>query len=212
MQGLIYTLILLASVAFLILAGYLLIKKGWFISWLKGTIGIASFLLVAFLLLAALDFSTYKHLTSEQVLATVSVYQLDDQLYDVTLVVEDQPEYRYEIKGDQWQLDVRLFTWKGPIAALGQKPLYRLERLSGRYTSLEQALSAERSIYEIGPESTLDVWKWFYGADLWLDANYGSAVYMPLENGAVYAINLTATGVVARPLNGIADKVLKRPW
>lgn len=212
MQTLIFISSVVCILALIALAYYLLIRKGWILAWLKGSAGFLSIGAIIFAVFFLIDFSTYQQLRSEKNLATISVDALDHQLYDVSLIIGDQAEQRFTMRGDQWQLDVRLLSWAGPIAALGQKPLYRLDRFFGRYISLEQARFGERTIFDLNPKSSFDIWQWLYGSDLWLDANYGSAVFMPLENGAVYAVNLTDKGIVARPLNGIAEQVIKREW
>ena len=40
---------------------------------------------------------------------------------------------QYVLYGDQWQIDARVVRWKLPALMAGVPPLYRLERLSGRY-------------------------------------------------------------------------------
>jgi hypothetical protein len=133
-------------------------------------------------------------------------------VFDVTLVDSDSVEHRFEIHGDQWQLDARLLTWVGPLAAVGQKPLYRLDRISGRYVSLEQARNGEQSVFSLEHSEYVDLWQLFDRFDTWIDVSYGSAVYMPMENGAVFSVHLTAKGMNVRPINSIAKKVLKEEW
>lgn len=186
--------------------------REWFMHWLKGSVG---FLLLAGCISAAFalaDLWSYRQLLEEEPLATLSVYQLGDQAFDVTLAQPDGTEERFKISGDQWQLDARLLTWTGPFAAAGAQPLYRLDRLSGRYLSLEQERTAERSVYSLSESRWFDLWKSVQGAALWLDAQFGSAVYMPLANGAVFAIHLTPKGLIARPVNEVAEKALGGDW
>jgi hypothetical protein len=162
--------------------------------------------------LSLLDILSYQNLMEEVPIATVSVFEKSPQHYDLTLATTDGVEQRFEVYGDQWQLDARLLTWVGPIAALGKKPLYRLDRISGRYISLEQALNARQSIYQLDKSLYIDVWEVLDSIPFWIDANYGSAVYMPMENGAVYSVHLTAKGMNVRPVNEIAKKILNKDW
>ena len=128
------------------------------------------------------------------------------------MVDSDSREQRFEIHGDQWQLDARLLTWVGPLAAAGQKPLYRLDRISGRYVSLEQARNGQQSVFSLKQSQYVDLWEIFERFDTWIDVSYGSAVYMPMENGAVFSVYLTAKGMNVRPINYIAKKILKEDW
>ncbi len=186
--------------------------KGWFTQWLKGTVG---FLLLAssiWTLLLLWDLWTYRAVVAEHPLATVSVYEIGEQEYDLTLVDSDGNEQRFKILGDQWQLDVRLLVWRGPLLGLGLEPLYRLDRLSGRYLSLEQELSAARTVYSLSEAKPFDIWNAIRNYDMWLDAEFGSAVYMPLLNGAVYSVHRTSKGLIARPLNDVAESALLGYW
>lgn len=184
--------------------------RNWFKAWLKGSMGfvlLAGCIITLFMLA---DIWSYRQLLGEQPLATLSMTQLGDQSYDVTLAEEGEAEKHFKLLGDQWQLDVRLLTWVGPLAGAGAKPIYRLDRLSGRYLSLEQERNAKRSVHALSTSRWLDVWYLLREADLWLDARYGSAVYMPMTDGAVFSVHLTAKGMLARPVNDVAKGSLDR--
>lgn len=186
--------------------------KEWFIYWIKGSIGMLMLAGCIFAAFTLVDVWSYKQLEKEEPLATLSIYQLGDQSYDITLADSTGIEQRFKLTGDQWQLDARLLTWTGPFAAAGVKPLYRLDRLSGRYLSLEQERTAERSVFELSGSRWLDLWQMLYESGLWLDAQFGSAVYMPMINGAVFAVHLTPKGLIARPLNDVAEAALQVEW
>lgn len=201
LQGSLSVIIILFVIVLTAMVVFLLWRSQWFIQWLKGTLGIGLVVAAIFLLFGLIDLWSYQQLNNEKLISTVSIYQLDEQEYDLTLINTKGEEQRFKILGDQWQLDARLLVWKGPINALGASPLFRLDRLSGRYLTLEQERSAERTVYELAHSPGLDIWQWVNKHGFWLDAQFGSAVYLPLSNGAVYGINLSAKGLVARPLN-----------
>lgn len=186
--------------------------RGWFMQWLKGTMGFVMLFLSIVAIFMLVDVWSYQQLQAEKPLATVSVYEMGDQEYDLTLADSEGNESRYRILGDQWQLDVRLLRWSGPVAALGAMPLYRLDRLSGRYLSLEEERNFERSVYELSESRWFDLWNALRGHSFWLEAQAGHAVYMPLVNGAVYAVNLTPKGIVPHPLNDVAEQALAGDW
>lgn len=196
----------------LILIVFLWWGRGWFVQWLKGTAGFVLLVLSIMAVFMLVDVWSYRQTQAEQPLATVSVYKLDDQVYDLTLVDSAGNESRYKIRGDQWQLDVRLLVWKGPMAALASMPLYRLDRLSGRYLSLEEERNAERTVYALSESRWFDLWEALRGHSFWLEAEAGHAVYMPLVNGAVYGVNLTPKGLMPRPLNDVAEGALQGNW
>ena len=93
-------------------------------------------------------------------------------------------------------------------------PGYRLDRLSGRYYSLEEENSSPRTIYSLTSSSgVIDVWQWLHEYGLaWniIDASYGSATYLPMEDGALFSVSLSANGLIARPLNDRAQAAVDR--
>lgn len=196
----------------LILIVFLWWGRGWFLQWLKGSAGmllLAGSVISVFMLV---DLWSYRQLLDEEPLATVSIYELGDQQFDLTLVDASGKEQRFKLMGDQWQLDVRLLVWKGPVVALGAMPVYRLDRISGRYLSLEQERTSERTVYTLTDSRWFDLWSALKGHKLWLEAESGQAVYMPLVNGAVFSVHLTPKGMIARPLNDVAEEALGTGW
>ena len=99
------------------------------------------------------------------------------------------------------------------MSALGLSTGYRLDRLSGRYFSLEEENKLERTLHQLNPGSRqLDIWQMLQssGNSLgFLDASYGSATYLPMVDGALFAVSLSNTGLLARPLNGPAKAAVK---
>lgn len=206
--------LIIALLLFAALVGIIMMwsRKGWFAQWLRGTSG---FLLLAgavWLAFVGWDLMSYRAITKERPLATVSIYNIGDQEFDLTLVDSEGAEERFIVRGDQWQLDVRLLVWNGPLQTLGFEPLYRFDRLSGRYLSLEQERNSERTVYGFSESGGFDVWSFLRDFDLWLDADFGSAVYMPMENGAVYSVVTTSKGLVARPINDVAQDAIAGQW
>ena len=211
-QGSLVFILVVIGLAAVLGAGYLLFRRGWFWVWLKASFAMGLVVCTIVALFSLLDVLSYKQLLSEVPVATISMYELEPQNFDDTLISSTGEEWRYKIQGDQWQLDARLLTWVGPIAAMGKKPLYRLDRISGRYLSLEQARAATQSVYGIEQSSVIDVWSVLKSIPSWIDTNYGSAVFMPMENGAVYSVNLTAKGMNVRPVNNIAKRIMSENW
>jgi len=132
--------------------------------------------------------------------ATLSVEALGPRLYRV--VLDDGRRLGlYRLRGDQWRVDAQVLVWHGPMRLLGLPPLYRLERLSGRYRDPVLERHAPRSVHDLRPPGPLPKWltvplERLPGAD----TRYGSSAYMDLEDGARYRLHLTPTGLIARRL------------
>lgn len=208
----------LAAVAglFCLLVAYmavrLLLKDSWILGWLRGMFGLALLALAVLFGFVALDVFSYQQIQKEEVIATLSFEKLAEQKYRVVLADTKGNEKTYDILGDQWQLDARIIKWKGALANLGIKPGYRLDRIAGRYYSLEMEREAERTVYAFNESRFgVDVWAWLRTAKETLpivDAVYGSATYLPMADGALYEVNLSGTGLVTRPLNDTAQKAV----
>ena len=165
----------------------------------------ASALLFSF----SLTLHTYARLTWEEPVANVSFAELGPQLYTATLVRRPSGDVEtFALNGDEWQLDARVLKWRGVANLLGLDARYRLERLGGRYTDVEQERAGPRSVYGLGPPPSLDLWLLARAYPRWLpfvDAVYGSATYLPMADGARYQVAITQTGLVARPTNDAAQ-------
>ncbi len=198
----------------LYLAGRVLLRKGWLLGWLRGMCGMVVLALGLLVGLIAFDIFSYQQILNEKSLATVSFKKLASQRYNAVLVDADGREQRFELYGDQWQLDARLVKWSGAMAGFGIKPAYRLDRISGRYFSLEDERSARRSVYPlVESRYGIDLWAWLHQANRelpWIDAVYGNATFVPMEDGALYEVTLSHTGLLARPLNDPAKQAVSR--
>ena len=126
-------------------------------------------------------------------------------------MLDEQPDRIFEIQGDEWQMDARVVIWKPPATLLGLDPIYQLDRLSGRYSAVEEELSKVRSVYALSEPVPLDVWQFARRYPKLLpgvDAHYGTATYLPMAHDAIYEVKMTRTGLIARPLNEAATEAV----
>ena len=105
-----------------------------------------------------------------------------------------------------------MLKWSGIGTLLGFDTVYRLERLSGRYGSVAAERSSPRSVHDLAEDTTpLDLWSLVRQHHQYIpfaDALYGSAVYVPMSEGAEYAVTVSASGLVVRPGNDAARKAV----
>lgn len=205
--SIIFVLIALAALYF---GGRMLAPFSWIIGWLKGTAGLAIICIALILLVIAYDLTSYQQILKDKTILTIHFEQVDDQHYKAQIsYIDGSPEASYEIHGDQWQIDARVIRWKGLFSMVGIKPGYRLDRVTGRYYSLEDERRLPRSVHQLSEsKSGLDMWQWVQenGGFLPLfDAVYGSATYLPMQNNAIFQVSLSESGLVATPMNQIAE-------
>jgi hypothetical protein len=163
-----------------------------------------------------LNLYTYHRFTQEIAVAEIAFRQTAPQQFNAILTPAGGESTRsLELAGDEWQLDARVLKWRGWATLLGLDPMYRLERLGGRYQDIEKERRAARTVHALGPaESGLDLWALARAWHAWLpmvDAVYGNAAYLPMTDGARYEVRLSNTGLMARPLNTAAEEAV-RAW
>ena len=161
--------------------------------------------------LAAASLRTYHRLTHEQEAARVAMRQIAPKHYSLSVQPIGARAQSYEILGDEWQIDARLLKWR-PIATIaGFDTVYRLERLSGRYSDLAEERTAKRTVHGLAERAPVDFWVFLRRYNDYLpfgDALYGSAAFVPMADGAEYAVTVSSTGLVVRPANDAARKAV----
>lgn len=154
---------------------------------------------------------TYERLTHEQPAAQLALKRTGERHYQARVTYPSTQAREFELLGDEWQVDARILKWKGLAHLLGFDTVYRLERIGGRYTDVAMEKTAPRTVHALATPDTVDVWElarrgreWIP----WIDAQYGSATYVPMADGAVYQVVVSPTGLIARPLNEPARRAL----
>ena len=132
--------------------------------------------------LLALSLVQFFRLTADQPVARIEAHQQADGQFRVSATAPGVGARQYVLYGDQWQIDARVVRWRLPALMAGVPPLYRLERLSGRYSDTAREASATRSVHALDdwPAPGLGQLKqsfpnWFP----FVDVQFGSAAYMP---------------------------------
>jgi len=164
--------------------------------------------------LVAVSLHTYRRLTHEQLAAKVSMRQLGEHQFALTLEMPDAEPRRLELRGDQWQIDAQVLKWRGIATVFGFDTAYRLERLSGRYAEIEQERAQPRTVRDLSESEPVDLWallRRYHAYVPLVDAHYGSGVYVPMVEGAEYLVSVSASGLVVRPDNDSAREAL-RGW
>ncbi len=158
-------------------------------------------------ILLAFSYFTYGRLTDERSISLIEFSQTAPDEYTARLMVDGEPDRMLTLRGDEWQLDARVVNWKPPATLLGLDPIYRLERLSGRYSDIDREVSAARTVHSLADRQFFDLWsvaKRFPILMPGVDAYYGTATYVPMADGARFEVSLTRDALIARPVNNAA--------
>ncbi len=162
-------------------------------------------------LLLAFGYYSYDRLTSEKVISSIQFTQTARDEYEARLMIRGERDRFFRLRGNEWQMDARVISWKPPATIFGLDPLYRLERLSGRFSEIDRERNETRTVHALSPDPTLDIWtvaRQFPLLTPGVDAHYGSATYVPMADGARFEVSLSRDAIIARPANEAAREAL----
>ena len=153
----------------------------------------------------------YRLLGEEAPVVDIDAHILSPQRWALTLTWPDGSTRQVQLAGDDWRIEAIVLKWKLPALLAGVPPLYRLDRLSGRYDDPAQEMSAPRTVIGFDDAGSLDLVKLGRKYPQWLpevDTVYGSGTFLPLVDGGHYSVSLMRTGaLVARPDAATAEQI-----
>jgi len=171
--------------------------------------------------LVVLNTQSFARLTNERAVAQVtvasydptqSVYHVEVRRLDGTNIVTG-----CQIQGDEWMLSARVQRWKPWANILGLDSTYALDQIANKYTEAERANGKPITACDLAGPKPEAVRVMPSGLVTWLMANsyaeqrrFGSAVYMPMTDGAIYRVTMTQTGLNAEAVNPIAVQAVMR--
>jgi hypothetical protein len=191
--------------AILILAGIVaLIRRAplRFVLWTVSGL----FLLLLGSLAGAVAIGTqgYRALTREDIAARLFVRPSGRQHFTATVRFPDGRETIFELAGDEIYIDAHIIKWKPLANILGLHTAYELDRVGGRYRTIEQERSAVRTVYSLGHDKLVDLFglrqRYAFLAKF-LDAEYGSATFIPVARRAELEVRVSTTGLLIREVN-----------
>ena len=163
--------------------------------------------------LIGVNLQTYSRLTLERSVAIVDLTMVEPQVYQANVRFTNDDEVRtYEIRGDEIQFQARVIKWNQWAHIIGYDSIYRMDRVQGRYTSVDEEIKKPRTVYSAPEEPGIDAYTLIKKRGGWLkavDASYGSGTYIPMANGASFEIIMTQSGLISRPINDAARQVQK---
>jgi hypothetical protein len=145
----------------------------------------------------------YRLLSEETPVVDIDAHILSPQRWALILSWPDGSTRQVQLSGDDWRVEAIVLKWKLPALLAGVPPLYRLDRLSGRYDDATQETSAPRTVIGFDHADGFDLLDLGKQYPKWLpevDTVYGSGAFLPLVDQGHYSVSLMRTGaLVARP-------------
>ena len=153
----------------------------------------------------------YRMLAEEIPVVQIDARILSPQRWALTLNWSDGSTQHVQLAGDAWRVEAIVLKWKLPALLAGVPPLYRLDRLSGRYDDPSQELHEPRTVIDFDQAGIFDLLRLRQRYPQWLpmvDSVYGSGSFLPLVDQGHYTISLMRSGaLVARPDEATAQRI-----
>lgn len=144
----------------------------------------------------------YQTLTREVTAATVRITPLGEQSYAADITLADGTERRFTLRGDELYIDAQILKWTPAANFIGLHTGYRLDRISGRYTSIRDETLEPRTVFELEAPASVDLFatvrRYPFLAPV-VDAQYGSGTFVPVGQGGTFLIRVSTTGLLVRP-------------
>ena len=149
----------------------------------------------------AIGIQGYRALMREDVAARIAVKPAGPQRFDATIRFPDGREATYVLAGDEIYVDARILKWHPYANWIGLHTAYELDRLAGRYHDIEDERSAPRTVHALASDKPVDLYglrrRYTFLAPL-IDAEYGSATFVPVTQPAEFELRVSTTGLLVR--------------
>src|SRR6267143_776563 len=103
---------------------------------LNGATALVLILLSVCAALIAANLHTYQRLSFEQAAGELQFARTGEREFNAVLTYPSGERANFALRGDEWQVDARVLKWRAFANVIGFDSSYRLERISGRYTSI----------------------------------------------------------------------------
>ena len=153
----------------------------------------------------------YLALTREDVASHLFVQPRGPQRFAAVVRFPDGREATFELAGDEIYVDAHIIKWKPLANLLGLHTAYELDRVGGRYRAIEDERSAVRTVYSLNQDKPVDLFglrRRYAFLSVLLDAEYGSATFIPVTGSAELELRVSTTGLLIREAKPHPDVVL----
>lgn len=143
----------------------------------------------------------YRSLIHEECAATITIEPAGKQRFVARIVFPDGKTSEYICEGDQVYVDAHILKWHPWFNVLGIHTGYQLERIGGRYISIDDERSKPHTMHALSENRTIDMYRfrmrWMALKPL-VDAEYGSATFISADHHAVFKVMVSTSGLLVR--------------
>jgi hypothetical protein len=143
----------------------------------------------------------YRALTQEEVAATVKIEPMGPDKFLAYFSFPDGRKKMFSLAGDQFYVDAHILKWKPVVNFFGLHTAYELDRVAGRYSRLEDEVSKGRTVFSLSKSKLVDMFSLRERYSLLsplLDAEYGSATFIPAREPTEVEVRVSTTGLLVR--------------
>jgi hypothetical protein len=193
----------LFALIFLVLALISVRRRRWL--RLAGHVVVALFFLAVAGLFGTIGIAVqgYRALTHEEVAAVITTEPLGPQQFRASFRFADAREAVFNLSGDALYVDGHVLKWKPVGNFFGLHTAYELDRVAGRYEKLEEEQRRPRTVQRLSADKPVDMFnlrqRYTILAPL-LDAEYGSATFVPAGERQRYELRVSTSGFLMRRL------------
>ncbi|NVJ51103.1 MAG: hypothetical protein HWE13_12500 [Gammaproteobacteria bacterium] len=151
----------------------------------------------------AIGLQGFQTLTHEEEIAQLTVKPQQDKSFYAILSFPDGRRESFLLSGDEVQIDADILKWKPYAHYLGLHTHYDLNRISGRYRSVNDVQRLPPSVYSLTSERYLDLAQarhQYSFLSFLFDAEYGSATFIRVDKPAQFSLRVSTTGLLLRPI------------
>jgi len=166
----------------------------------------AALCLTAGMLLGAITVGIhgYRAFTQEALAATIKTEPLGPHHFRATVTLPDSSLHMFDLAGDAVYVDAHVLKWRPMGTLLGLETVYELDRIAGRYQTLGDEQTQQRTIYSLAadkPFDAFDLARRYWVLRPFVDAEYGSATFISATapGGGTYEVRVSTTGLLVRP-------------
>lgn len=169
---------------------------------------LALFAIAAFFGALTVGTQGYRALTREEVAAIVETQPLGAQRFRVRIRLPDGRVATHTLAGDELYVDAHILKWKPIANILGLHTAYELDRVGGRYERLDDEQNSPRTVFGIGEKKPINMFSLrqrYALLEPLLDAEYGSATFVAIDQPATLEVRVSTTGLLIRKVGNVTE-------